>query len=81
MHFGYAESEIGGELRCFEKTELRSRYAFLDRQCIQMWDSCVQECQKIWQRVADRAGVACKKVFSQLVLCIPSANLICIFLV
>jgi len=29
-----------------------------------MWESCAREWQKIWQRVAYRAGVACKEVFS-----------------
>jgi len=47
MHFVQAESEIGRELRCSENTELSSRYALLDRQCIQMWESCVREWQKI----------------------------------
>ena len=47
-----------------KKTELSSRYALLGRQCIQMWESCVREWQKILQRAADRAGVACKEVFN-----------------
>jgi len=29
-----------------------------------MWESCVQEWKKILQRAVDRAGVACKEVFS-----------------
>jgi len=63
-HFGQAESEIGRELKCSEKTEISSRYVLLDRQCIQLWECCIREWQNIWQRVADRAGVACKEVFS-----------------
>ena len=63
MHFGYAENEIGRELRC-EKTELSSGHTLLDRKCIQMWESCAQEWHKIEQRVADRVGVACIEVFS-----------------
>jgi len=30
-----------------KKSALSSRYALLDRQCIQMWESCVREWQKI----------------------------------
>jgi len=49
MHFGYAETEVGRELRCFGKTELKSRYAFLDRQCIQMCEyKCGRRFGKEW---------------------------------
>jgi len=47
MHIGYAENEIGRELRSSEKTELSSRYALLVSQWIQRRESCVREWQKM----------------------------------
>jgi len=42
-----AESEIGRKLRSSQKTELASKYWLLVSQCIQTWESCVRECQKV----------------------------------